>query len=312
MGDRFRSMIESEFAEVDAPPIGDLVDNAMRDGRQLRRTRLVQRTVACAAAVGVLALGLGMATATLRPDEAPAGGYAASRPLPPGDGDAPTRAAEPAGDPPTRTAEPAGVRAPATVPPDAPTMAIFDSPSPSGAASKIPPVAPEAALLALQMVLPAGLTVALAGSRFDTYTGVQVFLDRGAGFGMVRVAVARYGAQPKCDTSPDSVQVSCAEEAGALIETFEIETNCVQRRGVTVYRPDGIAVQVNVGSCVPEGPWDAPETDAVDDMVLDTSEAVQIGQDPVWSEGSLDSLQQKAFETYPSIPMLTMFNGVGT
>ena len=29
-----------------------------------------------------------------------------------------------------------------------------------------------------------------AGAAFDTFTGVQVFLDRGAGFGMIRVAMA--------------------------------------------------------------------------------------------------------------------------
>jgi hypothetical protein len=293
-------MIESEFAEVDTPPIGDLVGNAIRDGQRLRRTRLVQRGVACAAAVGVLVLGLGMASATLRPEEAP-NGFAADR-----------RQSETVPAVPTQEAEPSGVRATGTVAPDAPTMAIFDSDAPlPGATAQVPPAQPEAVLLALQMVLPTGPTVALAGSRFDTYTGVQVFLDRGAGFGMIRVAVARFDAVPKCESPTPGIAVECTKDAGALIERFEIESNCVQRRGVTVYRPDGIAVQVNVGSCVAAGDWSTPGIESVDDRVLDMSEAIEIGKDPIWTQRSLDDLQRRAIETHPSIPMLTSFDGVG-
>lgn len=297
MGDRFRSMIESEFAEVDTPPIGDLVDNAIRDGRRLRRTRLVQRSVACAAAVGVLALGLGMATATLSADGAPDGGGSAA-----GQG---LRSTVPASPSPAR---PAG-----TVPPDAPTMAIFESaPRPLGAAAQAPPAAPAVILMALRSVLPPGVTAAYAGGVFDQYTGVQVYLDRGSGYGMIRVAVARYGQPPTCDDGPPGVVLDCRKDAGVWVQNYEIESNCVQRRGVTVYRPDGIAVQVNIGSCIVEGAWSAPPgIDSVDEKVLDVSEAVQIGADPIWSKRSLAELDEQAHASHPTLPMLTAFNGVG-
>ena len=299
MGDRFRSMIESELAEVDTPPIGDLIDNAIRDGRQLRRTRLVQRTVACAAAVGVLALGLGMASASLGPAGDPGGGYAADRP-------ATARPAVPAS--PEPASGPPPQRATASVPANAPTMAIVESePMPPGAIAKTPPASPAVVLLALQTVLPSGPTVAYAGSVFDSYTGVQLYLDRGAGYGMIRVAVARYQNPPKCVDGAPGIVLNCSKDAGSWVETFEIEANCVQRRGVTVYRLDGIAVQVNMGSCG----VDASGVDSIDESVLEFSEAIRIGNDPIWSDRSLGGLDEKARSTHPYLPMLIAFNGVG-
>lgn len=300
MGDRFRSMIESEFAEVEPPPIGDLVDNAIRDGQRLRRTRLVQRSVACVAAVGALALGLGMATAGLGPEQGPDGParYAAGQG---GSETARPASAEPS---PTRTATP--------VPADAPTMAIFEpEPSAPDVASKRPVAAPATVLGALQTVLPDGPTVAFAGSRFNTYTGVQVYLDRGFGYGMIRVALARYSVPPKCESSPAGVTVNCRRSGGAWVETYEIEDNCVQRRGVTVYRTDGLAVQVNIGSCLVDGPWPAPGIDSVDEEVIKVAEAIDIGLSSVWTERSLESMEKLSDARYPSLPMLTAFNGVG-
>lgn len=306
MGDRFRSMIESEFAEVDPPPIGDLVDNAIRDGRRLRRTRVVQRSVACFAAMGVLVLGVGMATSTLRPDGSPApdDGFAA----PPGAvpaSTAPHVPVEPSADPSGRTYR--------TMPPDTPTMAVFSDLHLEDAESKPPTAPPAAVLLALGTVLPTGPTIAFAGSRFDTFTGVQVFLDRGAGFGMIRVAMARYAPRPgrSCAIGPPGVAVTCTEQKGALVETFEIESNCVQRRGVNVYRPDGITIQVNIGSCLADGQWGAAGRLTVDKQVLAIDEAVQIGLNPVWDDRTMIETTTKATDLYPSLPILTSFDGVG-
>jgi hypothetical protein len=306
MGDRFRSMIESEFAEVDSPPIGDLVDNAIRDGRRLRRTQVVQRSVACFAAVGVLALGVGMATSTLRPGGSPGSD----------DGVAAPPAARPAATAPYVSAEPTVDRSGrrSQMPPDTPTMAVFPDGGPDGAASQPPTAPPAAVLLALGSTLPTGATIAFAGSRFDTFTGVQVFLDRGAGFGMIRVAMARYGPRPGpfCNAGTPGVAVSCADQKGALVETFEIESNCVQRRGVNVYRPDGIAIQVNIGSCLAEGDWGAAATKAaVDDEVLAVAEAIQIGLSPVWDERMMIETAAKAEDLYPKLPLLISFDGVG-
>src|SRR5688500_16530921 len=162
MGDRFRSLIESEFAEVDPPPIGDLVDNAIRDGRRLRRTRMVQRGVACFAAVGVLALGVGMATSTLGPDASPA----------PGDGFAAPREAVPASTAPYVPVEPSDdvPHRPPALPPGTPTVAVFPMGRQEGFESNPPAAPPAAVLLALGSVLPTGPVAALAGSRFDTFT----------------------------------------------------------------------------------------------------------------------------------------------
>jgi hypothetical protein len=286
-------MIESELAEVVPPPIGDLVDNAIRDGRQLRRIRLVHRSVACVAAVGALVLGLGMATATLRPDGVPdkAGGEVG------------VAAGELSASASRTTGVPVGT----------PTMGLYQAKQNyPGAESKRSPAAPAAVLIALGAVLPPGQTVGYAGGRFDTYTGVQIFLDRGEGFGMVRVAVARYAMTPArdCGGSP-GVLVRCTEEEGAVVETFEIESNCVQRRGVNVYRADGIAIQVNVGSCLVDGKWESPSTDSVDEQVLGVNEAVKIGLAPVWNERTMSDAAAKASQRYPDLPILTAFDGVG-
>ncbi|GAA0932350.1 hypothetical protein [Virgisporangium aurantiacum] len=305
MGDRFRSMIESEFAEVDSPPIGDLVDNAIRDGRRLRRTRMVQRSVACFAAVGVLALGVGMATSSLRPDGSPGSDGVAAPPATAGPATtAPYVSAEP-------TVDRSGRRS--QMPPDTPTMAVFPAGRPDGVESQPPTAPPAAVLMALGSTLPNGPTIAFAGSRFDTFTGVQVFLDRGAGFGMIRVAMARYDNKRSCSRSAPGVAVSsCTDEKGALVETFEIESNCVQRRGVNVYRSDGIAIQVNIGSCLADGDWGAAMAKiAVDEEVLAVAEAVQIGLSPVWDERTMIETAAKAKDLYPALPLLTSFDGVG-
>jgi len=297
MGDRFRSMIESELAEVDPPPIGDLVDNAIRDGRALRRTRVVQRGVACVAAVSALVLGLGMAGTTLRPDDHPSPGYGVV-----------------AQSTPTVTATgPAAPQRATTMPAGTPTMGIFEaSPDYSGLESRPPNAAPAAVLLALTAVLPDGKTVGQAGGRFDTYTGVQVFLNRGNGFGMIRVGVARYLRKPASECAvPPGVLARCTDEGGALVETFEIESNCVQRRGVNVYRTDGIAVQINMGSCLVEGRWMMPSDEPFAEQVLGVDEAVKIALSAVWDERIMFDTAAKASERYPDLPILTAFDGVG-
>jgi hypothetical protein len=294
-------MIESEFAKVEPPPIGDLVDNAIRDGRRLRRTRLVQRGVACVAAVGALALGLGMATTGLGSD-GPAR-YAA------GESETARPAASASG------GDASSTRAASPVPADAPTMAIFEPVPPApDTGAKLPVAAPATVLMALRTVLPDGPTGGFAGSRFSNYTGVQVYLDRGSGYGMIRVALTRYRETPKCDSRPTGVAVSCRGGTGAwIVETFEIAKNCVQRRGVTVYRTDGLAVQVNVGSCLVDGAWPAPPgVDSVDEEVIGVDEAIDIGLSEVWGQESLDRMSRSAEQEYPSLPMLTAFNGVGS
>jgi hypothetical protein len=288
-------MIESELAEVDPPPVGDLVDDAIRDGRALRRTRLVQRGVACVAAVGALVLGLGMASTTLRPDDHPGPGYGVvAQPTPTTTGPAPAERAT-------------------ALPPGTPTMAIYQAdPDYSGFESRPASAEPAAVLFALGTVLPTGWTAGQAGGRFDTYTGVQVFLNRGNGFGMVRVAVARYLRKPAPGCGgPPGVVVRCTDEEGALVETFEIESNCVQRRGVNVYRTDGIVVQINVGSCLVDGQWTMPSNEPLDEQVLGVDEAVQIGLAPIWNEKFMVDFEAKASERYPDLPILTAFDGVG-
>jgi hypothetical protein len=308
MGDRFRSMIESELAEVEPPPIGDLVDNAIRDGRTLRRTRLVQRGVACVAAVGALVLGAGLTSTTLRTDKPSGPGYGVAADVPSWpDGTGPTG---PGSTGPTGPAT-AAKRATA-MPADTPTMGIYQANRDyAGFQSRPPEAAPASVLLALGSVLPAGATTGEAGGRFDTFTGVQLFLNRGEGLGMVRVAVARYLMKPPPCASSPGVVVRCTEADGAVVETFEIESNCVQRRGVNVYRDDGVVVQVNVGSCLVEGRWTTPPDEPVVDQVLAVSEAVKIGLAPVWNEKMMIESSAKAGQRYPDLPILTAFDGVG-
>lgn len=301
MGDRFRSMIDSEFAEEVPPPIGDLVDNAIRDGQRLRRARVVQRSVACFAAVGVLVLGVGMATSTLRTESPPGSGFGAAQEALPAS-------------PPLASPVPTGTNASSglLLPPDTPTMAVQPG-AQDNTRSKPSLVQPAVVLLALQGALPDGSMLAYAGSRYDSFTGVQVFLDRGSGFGMVRVAMARDGSNPKrsCSAGPTGVEVSCEEEGGALVERFEIDANCVQRRGANIYRQDGVTIQVNVGSCLVDGEWGTPGALAIDENVLTLDEAVRIGLNTVWDERSLERTAAKADDAFPKLPPLASFDGVG-
>jgi hypothetical protein len=302
MGDRFRQLIDAELAEEVPPPLGDVLRTAMRDGRRMRRARALRAGLACVAAVGVLALGLGVAAAT----GVPAGG-----------GGTQVGAAGDAG-----TSSPVTVPTPSptATPPPSPSVTVGTRPVPTiGLDVAAPEVAgkpgsaalagPSAVLVLLLDLLPAGRTSDHAGGAYADFTGVQVYLNRGAGYGMIRLAVAGFlpRAAAPCRAGDAAIRVSCRDVGGVVVETFEIEANCVQRRGVNVFRPDGFAIQINISDCLARRGAGVP----VVEEVLSTDEAIAIALDPTWSPANLNYATRVGAERYPALPLLPDFAGVG-
>jgi hypothetical protein len=146
--------MRAEFEQIEwaEPPIGDLVGNAVAQGRRMRTTRRIQ---AGGAGLAVLVVA-GLATIPLfRNTDAPA-------PVP-------------------APAAPAVVAAPAP-------SVTPSSPEPTGRRVKGTP----AGLLELLLQnLPEGKTSHYAGMNQDRDVSVQTFLDRGDGPGMIRLHVMK-------------------------------------------------------------------------------------------------------------------------
>jgi hypothetical protein len=301
MGDRFRQLIEAELAEEIPPPLGDVVHDAMRDGRRLRRVRVMRAGLAGVAAVAVLVLGLGFAATSVAP----------------GGSGGPARLGAPAGSAPATGTTPSVPPTPSPSPPTPPPAGAVPTiglDSGRSAGLSVAPgggglvrAGPSAVLVLLLDMLPAGRTAEFAGGAYDGYTGVQVHLDRGDGFGMIRFAISDApAATPKpCRGEDQGVVVACHDEGGALVESFEIEANCVQRRGVNVFRPDGLAIQVNISNCLARKGADHP----VVERVLSIEEAIWIALDPMWSRANLGKAAQRGAKEHPGLPLLPDFAG---
>jgi len=201
---------------------------------------------------------------------------------------------------------------------------------PSGAPASGPRVpATGAGLLELlNSLLPAGKTSGYeGGSRM-----VQTYLDDGSGPGMIRVFVgmavpdsqlAEACAKAKRTTchqlgvpSPTSSPVplgsgfvlpSAAATGvtsdyrslpdGSVVEIFQVPDNCVQRVGVSLVRPDGTTVALDVASCLA---WDG-KTNPKGRLALTVDQAVAIADDPRWGTTIAQSLVDAGAKDYPNL-----------
>lgn len=262
--DDVRRLLGDDLARHPAPPLGDLVQQAMAQGRRLRRRRRLARIGGGSTLVLVLVIGLAVGPfdpiggapgdagppggLSLGPPQSPAGTNSGPPPLgaPPGVGsDLSLRWAE----------------GPANAKRVLGTVTIRRKPV--GATRT---TSPEAALEMLTRLLPKGRIsdYAILSDDVPGMPFVQLYLDRGKGPGMLRLSIY----QDNLGGGP----------APGTVELTELPDNCVQDKMVTVHHGGGLQIDLLISSClVGEGIGNPPAVPA-----LSVEEAVNIAANPVW------------------------------
>ncbi|MCG5440992.1 hypothetical protein [Micromonospora foliorum] len=273
MGD-VRGRFRDDLARHPAPPLGDLVQQSVVQGRRLRRQRRLAQFGAGGSALAVLlVIGLAAGPFGVGADDAgqpagpnvggPGGPVAITTPSPAEvpDGAAPGRFEggadeEPRGDP-YRSA-----------PPNPPTTVIDTvrvGPGPDG---ELLTTTPQGALELLTRLLPKGSTSGYASLQ-SSGAGpgmpyVQLYLDRGDGPGMVRLAIYQddLGGGPRPGT----------------VELTEVPGDCVRNKVVTVHHRGGLRIDLMICTClIWEGKGTSPAL-----PVLSVREATEIAANSIW------------------------------
>ncbi|MCP2310616.1 hypothetical protein [Kitasatospora paracochleata] len=279
----FRTALARELSDQGAPPLGDLVATATRDGLRVRRRRnlaaLGGSAAALAAAVLVLLVGpLGPAQSA-RVAAGPAGTSAGPTP---GTGPGP---------------------APSGVPEPAPTSTVRGSDwprvPPAMSGKRVPMTAP--ALLATVLdLLPrsvehVGGFAAAAGNE----PGVQLDLTSGRGTGMVRVLT--YPGQAGAFSCRPAADTQCYTDGmGQPVRVSTVPGNCVENTEVAVAHQDGLLVTVLVGTCLA---WDGA-TNPPGISALTVPQAIALAGDPSISAQVDGGLAASAERTFPHLPEL--------
>ncbi|GAA1958694.1 hypothetical protein [Kitasatospora viridis] len=267
MDDEFSSSLREELSRLSEPPIGDLVGQAARQGRRIRRFRTIGATAAVAAVATVTALFSGQLVGS---GHTGAQGIGPAAPVGASVSASPNTSATPSAAPSTTPGASAAPSAGAT--PDAGSA----SPTPGGgqgssAPAGVPASTPAAAGSdALVKSTPASLLAAVvqslpSGITTDHYYGdapqppitldpsVNLYLHSGGKTG--RIGVSAYKADtPSSCTTPEGetgVSATCSTDAaGEFVNVLSNPSNCIQNTTVTVYRHDGIAVSVDLSTCL--------------------------------------------------------------
>ncbi|MGC4868555.1 hypothetical protein ACLQ3B_24320 [Micromonospora sp. DT53] len=267
MGD-VRGRLRDDLARHPAPPLGDLVQQAVVQGRRLRRHRRLAQLGAGGAAlvlllvIGLIAGPLGFGADAGQPVGQPGGPVETATPSPagsPGGGKAGLDGGageEQEGDP-RRFVSPTS------------STTVIDTvrmgPGPEG---ELLTTTPQGALELLTRLLPKGPTSGYA-SLPSSGAGpgmpyVQVYLDRGDGPGMLRLVIY----QDDLRGSP----------APGTVELTEVPDNCVQNKMVTVHHGGGLRVDLMISTCLS---WD-PKGTSPAPPVLSVKEAIEIAANPNW------------------------------
>ncbi|MEU0551627.1 hypothetical protein [Micromonospora sp. NPDC005979] len=269
MGD-LRGRFRDEMARHVVPPLGDLLEQSVVQGRRLRRRRrLAQFGAGGSALAMLLVIGLAAGPLTGGADQvgqsetwgvgSPGGSVDSPTPFP-----AETPDSAPGGGSVAGAAEAPGVATSAT-----PTTTVIDNVR-IGAGPDGPSLTttPQGALELLMRLLPKGETSGQA-SLESSGAGpgmpyVQIFLDRGDGPGMVRLSV--YQDRLGGDSLPGTVELT------------EVPGNCVQDKMITVYHRDGLQIDVLISTCLA---WDGKGSSPAP-AVLSVDEAIAIAANPTW------------------------------
>ncbi|MEV1017742.1 hypothetical protein AB0I89_05735 [Micromonospora sp. NPDC049801] len=269
MGD-LRGRFRDELARHVAPPLGDLVEQSVVQGRRLRRRRrLAQFGAGGSALAMLLVIGLAAGPLTGGADQvgqsetwgvgSPGGPVDSPTPSP-----AQTSGSAPGGGSVAGAAEAPGVAMSA-----APTTTVIDNVRiGAGPDGPLLTTTPQGALELLMRLLPKGETSGQA-SLGSSGAGpgmpyIQTFLDRGDGPGMVRLSV--YQDDLGGDPVPGTVELT------------EVPGNCVQDKMITVYHRDGLQIDVLLSTCLA---WDGKGSSPAP-AVLSVDEAIAIAANPSW------------------------------
>ncbi|MFG1653358.1 hypothetical protein ACGFIE_25850 [Micromonospora sp. NPDC049275] len=272
MGD-VRRRFRDDLARHPAPPLGDLVQQSMLQGRRLRRRRRLAQfggggsLLAMLLVVGLAAGPIGVGADDVGQPGGPNVGF------PGGSVDigTPSPAASAGGAPGGIGTGTDGEHRDGShrfVPPS-PSPTVIDilrmGPEPGG---ELLTTTPQGALELLTRLLPAGKTSGFA-SLPSSGAGpgmpfVQLYLDRGDGPGMLRLSIYRdrLGGDP----------------APGTVELTEVPDNCVENQMVTVHHRDGLQVDLMISTCLA---WDG-KGNVPAPPVLSLKEATEIAANPIW------------------------------
>lgn len=270
-----RRLLTQELADEHSPPIGDLVRAAIDQGEQLRFRRRAGVVAGAAAAVVTLVVAFGLLLGVTD-----------------GTSTAPDRyAAQPA----------ESAVSPSPFPSPSPLLnrdgLTFAVPTASSGPTVVATWA--ASLELLDRLLPGkhsgqawGEGEATPGSTF-----VQTYVDKGEGPGMLRLGVAAYGnSLDEC-----AIGQRCYEVPGVgRVAIEELPDNCVQSKVVSLFRDDGVYLQLNLGTCLA---WDGTRNPE-GRMVLTEQEAIDVVLDPRWGvrmPAELVSIGAAKFGSAPKI-----------
>ncbi|MDH6126073.1 hypothetical protein [Kitasatospora sp. GP82] len=287
--DDFREVLSEELSSLGAQPpaLGDLVGEATRAGRRVRRVRMwaaVGGSAVAMAAVGVLLSVL--VTGGVKGG----GGVAAAGPA----SSSPALSASPSGGVPSGSSASASSSA---APSSGATVTRTAPPAPPpGKAGGGKVRATAAGLLEeVLQLLPAGSTSNYAGDS-GAVPLVQTYLTTAAGTGMIRLSVFS-----------EQVPMDCAGAAECLTDPYGHKArvdheagNCVQDTVVQVDHGDGTSVQVDIGTCLDyTDSHNAPGVQA-----LTVQQAVAIAGNPALGP-LMDSATVQAGEgRFPDLPSI--------
>lgn len=279
----FRTDLGDELSTLSAPPLGDIVAAAARNGRRTRRTRGISAAIGSALALtAVVALAGGALGGAAHPTQL---GAAAGPAATPGSSASPSTP---------------GVPVPAATPSSTPTVA---NTTPAG---NLVPTNGKVVLAAVLKALPAGVktsnyAVDNAGKSGNEIHQdmAQTYVTTSKGTGMIRVFLSP--AEPGEKATPCAAPLECSKDSkGEQVYVSHNKTNAIQDTLVTVAHADGSAVMVQLSSVLA---WNGSENPP-GIVALTVDQAVAVASDPALSTQVDPAAVAAANAQFPSVPLL--------
>ncbi|BEP16147.1 hypothetical protein acdb102_44580 [Acidothermaceae bacterium B102] len=329
MSDQLRDRLHGEMAGLDRPALGGLVEGAVTRGSRMRgRRRLVSGagTTAVVAAVAAVVALSGQAVPGHSASVSGAAGSAPTAAKPAAKVPVAPRAVKPEVVAP-RAVKPEVVAPWTTTPVAAPATPDLQSQITSlmgtlkdeklagkGASADLARLAqldkklvgPVTPAIALPTGVPATargmlqlLTTLLPGAGHpgiadDGSLGVESYVSTPTGPAMVRVFLSHTtdvpvgcGEQDGCTVAPN----------GDIVEVGGLADNCIQTTFVTVIRPDGSTIMVNLSTCLE---WDGA-TNAASPLAMTVEQATALAEDPRWDASMDPGLVSAGAAAFPTV-----------
>jgi hypothetical protein len=302
-------LFDEELAQEHPPPLGTIVEDALRQGRRMRRRRTVLAGSGSAAAmIAIVATAVVVLNSTgndargTAADSTGVGSVPSATPSPcPSPAPRGNPVTGPAGAPLPTATDPACAAAPQRYDLTVPAAAV----PPSG---QLTPATPAGTLELLTQLLPKGRTGGYAigdelKSGLQGLPGskgilVQIYLERGAGPGMIRFAVT-VTAKPTAMTC--AAGETCVEvPGGGWIAIGEVAGNCVGGRTVVLHRADGVIVSASISRCLM---WDG-RTNPPSARALTDQEAITLVLNPVWGARQPTDIVKAGAGHFPHLPYI--------